>query len=209
MIVSEFEKLPILGILRGISKNSIVPLASAIVKSGLKTVEITMNTENAPQLIKEMVLVSDGRLAVGAGTVLGLIDLENALNAGASFIVMPVIQKDVMEYCVNNNIPVFPGALTPNEIFQAWEMGATMVKVFPAKVFGPAYFKEVKAPLNNLKLMATGGVSTDNLQSYFHNGANAISFGSGIFKPEWIADEAFQKIEDEIVKLIQAYNRLK
>ena len=81
-------------------------------------------------------------------------DLKIALKSGATFIVMPVLIKDVLKYCVKNKIPVFPGALTPGEIYQAWDAGSTMVKVFPAKFFGPEYFREIKGPFNNIQLLA-------------------------------------------------------
>jgi 2-dehydro-3-deoxyphosphogluconate aldolase/(4S)-4-hydroxy-2-oxoglutarate aldolase len=150
MNIQEFEKLPVMGILRGIRYEMVEPLVECIVTSGLKTVEITMNTEGADVLIKKMVSAAKGRLVIGAGTVTTMIDLEKALNAGATFIVMPVTLDLIVKYCVINKIPVFPGALTPNEIYYAWQLGATMVKVFPAKAFGVSYFKEVKAPLDKI-----------------------------------------------------------
>ena len=99
-----------------------------------------MNTAAASSLIRQMVKASDGRLVVGAGTVLTMGDLYSALDAGATFIVLPVLVPDVVEYCAKNSIPVFPGALTPQEISNAWRAGATMVQVFPAGLFGPKYF---------------------------------------------------------------------
>ncbi|MBS1112126.1 MAG: 2-dehydro-3-deoxyphosphogluconate aldolase, partial [Nitrospirae bacterium] len=137
MEVNRFRELPILGILRGITSESVKPLTETVVSSGLKTIEITMNTPDAPALIRQMSDAAGDRLTIGAGTVLSLKVLHSALDAGATFIVMPVLVPDVMEYCVKNSIPVFPGALTPQEIYNAWNAGATMVKVFPAKFFGP------------------------------------------------------------------------
>ena len=134
MDLSLFNKLPILGILRGITSDSIEPLTETAVSSGLYAIEITMNTPDAPGLISQMAKTADGRLAVGAGTVLTMDDLRSALDAGATFIVMPALIADVMDYCVKNSIPVFPGALTPQEIYNAWNAGATMVKVFPDPV---------------------------------------------------------------------------
>ena len=205
MNIKEFEELPVLGILRGITYDMISPLVKCAISSGLKSIEITMNTENAPELIKQTKKEANGLLSVGAGTVLTLEEMEQALTAGASFIVMPVIVEDIVVYCTANNIPVFPGALTANEIYYAWKLGATMVKVFPAKAFGPGYFKEIKAPLDNIKLMATGGVSADNVNEYIKNGANALSFGASIFKKNWLENAEYDKIEAEIKKLINNY----
>ncbi|MCX5679928.1 MAG: bifunctional 4-hydroxy-2-oxoglutarate aldolase/2-dehydro-3-deoxy-phosphogluconate aldolase, partial [Candidatus Omnitrophica bacterium] len=127
MDLKRFAKRPVMGIVRGISCNDIEPLVEAVVSAGLETMEITMNTPQAPGLIKKAVKVSGGRLAIGAGTVLGMEDLKAALTAGATFIVTPVLISDVTAYCVKNKIPVFPGALTPSEIYTAWNAGATMV----------------------------------------------------------------------------------
>ncbi|MFC2136684.1 bifunctional 4-hydroxy-2-oxoglutarate aldolase/2-dehydro-3-deoxy-phosphogluconate aldolase [Bacteroidota bacterium] len=202
----EFYKLPILGILRGIEKHMIKPIVDVCISSGLKAIEITMNTENAPELIKNMVKYSNGQIIVGAGTVLSMCDLEKAINSGAKFIVMPTIIEDVILFCVKNNIPVFPGALTPNEILKAWKMGASMVKVFPSSMFGPKYFKEIKSPLNKIKLMVCGGVNTDTISEYFLNGASAAAFGASIFKTEWLQNNEYGMIEEKIKELIIAYN---
>ena len=104
---------------------------------------------------------------------------------------------------------MFPGALTPNEIYKAWNLGATMVKVFPANVFGPSYIKDVKAPLNNIELLVCGGVSTSTIAEFFENGASAAAFGASIFKREWIENKRFDAIKNEISSLINAYNKYK
>lgn len=200
--VSEFKKLPILGILRGITSDVFEPLIETIESSGLKTIEITMNTKAAPQLIRKAVALSKKRLTIGAGTVLDMKSLKSALDAGATFIVMPVLIKDVLAYCVKNKIPVFPGALTPQEIYTAWQSGATMVKVFPSNFFGPGYFKEIKGPFNDIELLACGGVTPENMKAYFSSGASAISFGASVFKPDWLAKKDFVSIGQSIKKYI-------
>lgn len=206
MKISEFKKLPILGILRGIDFDVLEPLITTIESSGLKTIEITMNTKGAPQLIRKAVAFSKKRLTIGAGTVLDMKDLKSALDAGATFIVMPVLVRDVLEYCVKNKIPVFPGALTPQEIYAAWRAGATMVKVFPSNFFGPGYFKEIKGPFNDVELLACGGVTPENMKSYFSSGASAVSFGASVFKPDWLAKKDFHAIGESIKPyIVQAY----
>ncbi|MCP4716338.1 MAG: bifunctional 4-hydroxy-2-oxoglutarate aldolase/2-dehydro-3-deoxy-phosphogluconate aldolase, partial [Deltaproteobacteria bacterium] len=125
MDLNLFTKLPLMGILRGITIETIEPLAETIISSGLQTIEVTMNTANAPALIKELCRASRGHFTVGAGTVLNLQELHAALNSGATFIVMPTLVTDVTAQCVRDQIPVFPGALTPQEIHNAWSAGAT------------------------------------------------------------------------------------
>jgi len=205
MNVKEFKKKPILGILRGIEKDIIEPLIETVIDSGLRTLEITMNTKSAPELIKKTKQVSNGRLIVGAGTVLTMNDLKLALKSGASFIVTPVLVKDVVKYCVKNKIPVFPGALTPQEIYQAWDAKATMVKVFPAKFFGPEYFREIKGPFEKIELLACGGVTPENLKDYFASGASAVSFGTSVFRKDWLAAQDFKSIGEAIKRFMEAW----
>ncbi len=205
MDVVKFKQLPIIGILRGIEPGILEPLIAAIEIAGLKTIEITMNTANAAGLIRQAAGLSKGRLALGAGTVLNMDDLKSALDSGATFIVMPVFIKEVVEYCVVNRIPVFPGALSPGEAYTAWSAGATMVKVFPAGLFGAAYFKELKGPFNDMELLACGGVTRENMKAYFTNGASAVSFGASVFKKEWLAVKDFSNVSQSIQKYIQEF----
>lgn len=203
MDINKFREIPIIGILRGVQEKTIEPLTESIISSGLKTVEITMNTPHAAKLIQKMAKVARNRLTIGAGTVLTREDLHAALDAGATFIVLPVLVEEIVEYCVQKTIPVFPGALTPQEIYNAWRVGATMVKVFPAKFFGPEYFKELKGPFPEIELLACGGVTPENIRSFFSCGASAVAFGAGIFKPEWLANREFSRIEQEIKTLVR------
>lgn len=205
MDVASFKKKPILGILRGVKADCMEPLVETVISSGLEAIEITMNTASAPELIRKAKQVSLNRLTIGAGTVLSINSLKLALESGATFIVTPVLVKDVVEYCVKSKIPVFPGALTPLEIYRAWQAGATMVKVFPAKLFGPEYFREIKGPFNDIELLACSGVTPQNMQEYFASGASAVSFGASVFKKEWLAAKDFKAIGQAVKKYIDAW----
>ncbi len=204
MDIPRFKKLPIMAILRGIEAGSIEPLFEAILQAGLNAIEITMNTPGAASIIKKAVRAAGSNASIGAGTVLSLKDMYSALDAGATFIVSPCLIKDVASYCLKNSIPIFPGALTPEEVYIASESGAAMVKVFPAKCFGPAYFKELKGPYNNIDLLACGGVTAENIKSYLNSGASAAAFGSSIFKKEWLGQGDFKSISARITRLIRA-----
>jgi 2-dehydro-3-deoxyphosphogluconate aldolase/(4S)-4-hydroxy-2-oxoglutarate aldolase len=206
--IARFKKKPILGILRGIEKSSVEALVEAVISAGLETIEITMNTESAPEIIKKAKQVCRNRLTLGAGTVLTMDSLKLALDSGATFIVTPVLIDDVVEYCKKSKIPVFPGAFTPSEIYQAWATGATMVKVFPAKFLGPEYFREIKGPFKEIELLACSGVTPQNLKDYFSSGASAISFGASVFKKEWLEKKDFASISGAIKKYIDAWNEV-
>ena len=198
MDLDRFKQLPIMGILRGIEARIIDPLVETVISAGLQTIEITMNTPRASDLIHRMVCTAKGRLTIGAGTVLNINECHEAIDAGATFIVLPTLIEDVVQFCTKNNIPVFPGALTPQEIFNAWRAGASMVKLFPAKFFGPSYIKEIKAPFQDVQLMACGGVTLDNVQEFFENGASAVSFGASVFRKEWLQNNSFSQIKSMI-----------
>jgi 2-dehydro-3-deoxyphosphogluconate aldolase / (4S)-4-hydroxy-2-oxoglutarate aldolase len=205
MDVARFKRLPVMGIMRGVKLDEISPLVETVIDSGLETIEITMNTKDAASVIKQAVKAAGSRLMVGAGTVLSMESLMSALDAGASFIVMPSLVADVTAYCRKYKIPAFPGALTPQEILNAWQAGATMVKVFPAKFFGPDYFKEIKGPFNEVELLACSGVNPDNLKAYFSSGASAVSFGASVFKREWLDKKDLSSIGKSIKQYLAEF----
>ena len=202
MDINRFRRLPLLGILRGIRAEMVEPLVETIVSSGLQTIEVTMNTEDAPGLIQRMVETARGRLAIGAGTVLSMEALHSALDSGATFIVMPILIPGIVEHCAANSIPVFPGALTPREIYEAWTAGATMVKVFPSGFFGPRYFNEIKGPFAEIELLACGGVNTDTIAEFFSCQASAAAFGGSVFRKDWLEQGNFSSIRASIEALI-------
>lgn len=204
MDITKFKKLPVMGILRSISNSYLEQLIEAVIEAGLQTIEITLNTDNAVGLISDAVKISKGRITIGAGTVLNKEALKKVVDAGATFAVTPVLIDEVADYCRDNKVPHFPGALTPTEIYRAWDAGAVMVKVFPASVFGPPYFKAVKGPLNDIQLMAVGGVTAENAGQYFQNGASAAAFGGSIFKNEWIEKKDFSSIKSSVKKFVTA-----
>jgi 2-dehydro-3-deoxyphosphogluconate aldolase/(4S)-4-hydroxy-2-oxoglutarate aldolase len=206
MDIQRFRQLPVLGIIRSAGDLEMEPLVETIVSSGLETIEIAMNSLGAASLIRRAVKASAGRLMIGAGTVLSLDILKEALDAGATFMVMPTLVDDVVDYCEKNVIPVFPGAFTPQEVYNAWNAGATMVKVFPSAMLGPAYIKELKAPFDKIELLACGGVTPENIKSYFTSGASAVAFGASVFRKEWLDKRDFGSIQRSIKNLIDSLN---
>ncbi|MCG2710936.1 MAG: bifunctional 4-hydroxy-2-oxoglutarate aldolase/2-dehydro-3-deoxy-phosphogluconate aldolase [Candidatus Omnitrophica bacterium] len=207
--MKRFKEMPLMGILRGVKLPILERLTETIVLSGMNTVEITMNTPDAGSLIKKMSKLAGKRLNIGAGTVLTMADLETALHAGASFIVSPCCIPEIMRYCKQNNIPVFPGALTPQEIHSAWSQGAAMVKVFPASFFGPKYIRELLGPFNDMLLMAVGGVRLENITEYFTCGAQAVAVGSSVFDLKQIHAGDFQSIKDSLLTLIKKVKQVR
>lgn len=175
------ERITIIGIMRHISSVDLAPVLEQYVNAGLQDVEITMNSRDAINMIRYAAEHYGNRLRIGAGTVCSLEQLNMALEAGASFIVTPVVQLPVISTCAKQNIPVYPGALTPTEIHTAWEAGATMVKVFPAGNVGPSFIRDVKASLNTVKLLPTGGIQLSQIEAYIDAGADGVGIGSPLF----------------------------
>lgn len=196
-----------MGILRNVPAEAIVDTVSVASSAGLRTVEIALNTPDAFKQIKQVAKNFSKNMFIGAGTVLDKESAKKAIDLGASFIVMPVVVKEVIKYCNKNNIPVFPGALTPQEIYTAWQTGATMVKVFPSGIFGPRYLRTIKGPFNNIELMAVGGINAQNVREYFNSGASAVAFGESIFNLQLIKERKFKKIKQNIKELITSVKK--
>ena len=199
------DDLPLLAILRGVKEENLPPLVEIFIRTGICFLEITMNTPGASGLIQKIKLLSKDKIKIGAGTVLNANDLDEALAAGAEFIVSPSVIEDVINKCITKKIPVIPGALTPTEVHKAWNMGSAMIKLFPASSFGPSYIKALKGPFESIKLMAVGGVDEHNIGAYISSGADAIGFGGSILKNVWLKGEQYQIIEDKITTLVSAY----
>jgi 2-dehydro-3-deoxyphosphogluconate aldolase/(4S)-4-hydroxy-2-oxoglutarate aldolase len=176
-----FNKMPIVGIIRGLSVAEIDFVLPIYMEAGFTTIEITLNTPEALSVIGSLANQYNGELNVGAGTVCTLDDLAAAVNAGANFVVTPIFKAEVVKKCVSMEVPIFPGAFSPTEIYEAWELGASMVKLYPASVVGPAYVSAVLAPLNKVKLMPTGGIHLSNMLAFMKAGATSLGIGSELF----------------------------
>ena len=195
--LTDFEKEPVLGILRGVEEKSLNGILVAAFTGGLRYLEITLNTPNAHLLISQASKEFPD-VCIGAGTVLSVDSAIKSVKAGARFIVAPNLNDEVAEFCVAENIPYFPGALTPTEIEKAWRSGATMVKVFPASQMGPDYFKTLKGPFDFIKLMAVGGISPENITDYLSAGASALAFGGSIFSLSRMRNQNYSAIKKDI-----------
>ncbi len=200
-----FQEVPLIGILRGFAMHQIEPLISAAVHGGLQNLEITMNSPDAAGLIRLAVECAKGALNIGAGTVTSRCLLDEALGAGASFIVTPTLTVDVLDQCVRLRTPVFPGALSPTEIACAWDHGATMVKIFPAELYGPAYIRAIKAPLPRIKLLPTGGVDLKTLPEFMRAGADGAGIGNPLFDRKRIEADDWHWVESQCRAFAEAW----
>jgi 2-dehydro-3-deoxyphosphogluconate aldolase/(4S)-4-hydroxy-2-oxoglutarate aldolase len=202
-----FQELPIVGILRGFTPAQTTEVVRAAIRGGLRNIEITMNTPDAARQIREAATIAEGKLNIGAGTVINLELLDQALAAGASFIVTPTVEPKVVVECLNRKIPVFPGALSPTEIVRAWELGAMMVKVFPAESVGPGYIRALKAPLPHIKLLPTGGVDLTTMREFVKAGADGFGIGSPLFDRQRVQSRDWTWVEAQCREFMETYRQ--
>lgn len=180
------------------------PLAKALVEGGLPCAEVTFRTAAAEESIRIMATEYPD-MFVGAGTVLTIEQVDRAVAAGAKFIVSPGFDPEIVDYCLEKEIPVFPGCITPSEAAQAVKRGLKVVKFFPAEQFGGvATIKAMAAPYVGLKFMPTGGVSAKNLESYLSCDKIIACGGSWMVKGDLVKAGKFDEIKnltEEAVKL--------
>src|SRR6266516_4483229 len=184
----------IVAVVRVSQNDQLVEVAQALADGGVTVVEITMSVPNALDVLRQVRQALGDRLLLGAGTVLDPETARAVLLAGAEFIVAPTLNLDVIRLCRRYDKVVMPGAFTPTEILAAWEAGADVIKVFPAEVLGPAFFKAVRAPLPQVRLMPTGGVDLSTAADFLKAGACCLGIGSQLVEPRAVASGDFQRI---------------
>ncbi|WP_168193878.1 bifunctional 4-hydroxy-2-oxoglutarate aldolase/2-dehydro-3-deoxy-phosphogluconate aldolase [Lysinibacillus sp. SGAir0095] len=196
---SKLQDIQLIPVLRKVPYTLCQELVKALKVGGIKAVEITMDSENAAELIQEAKRQNAGELLVGAGTVLTIEDCEKAMDAGAEFIVSPSLNLDVVRMCIEKNIPVIPGVFTPTEMQTAFSAGAEIIKLFPASSLGTKFIKDVKGPLSHIQIMTTGGINIDTAKSYLDAGAQIVGAGSDLVKKEWLQSENWEAITNEAI----------
>jgi 2-dehydro-3-deoxyphosphogluconate aldolase/(4S)-4-hydroxy-2-oxoglutarate aldolase len=179
----------------------------AVYAGGISAMEITMTVPNAIHLIEKMTEQLDSSIIIGVGTVMDASMAEDAIKAGAKYVVSPVFKKEIVDMAHKYDVPVMPGCFTPTEIQAAYEYGADIVKVFPADVLGMAFFKAILAPMPHLKLMPTGGVSLTNAGEWLKAGACAVGLGSALLDKEAIKNENYGKLTDNARQIMESINR--
>jgi 2-dehydro-3-deoxyphosphogluconate aldolase/(4S)-4-hydroxy-2-oxoglutarate aldolase len=177
----------VVAVVRLRSSEHLLKVAEAVEAGGIGAIEFTMTTPGAIDTLAEATASMGDRVVLGAGTVLDGATARAAILAGARFIVAPTLSRETIETCRRYGVVVIPGAYTPTEILTAWEWGADLVKVFPATGLGPRYFKDVLAPLPQVRLVPTGGVDLETAGPFIAAGAAAVAVGSNLVDPKLVA----------------------
>src|SRR5437588_7364557 len=196
----------IVAVVRSPDSQQLVEVARALADGGVSVVEITMSVPNALDVLRQVRQALGDRLLLGAGTVLDPETARAVLLAGAEYIVAPTVNLDVIRLCQRYDKLVMPGAFTPTEILSAWESGADIVKVFPAEVVGPAFFKALRAPLPQIRLMPTGGVDLGTAAAFLKAGACCLGVGGQLVEPKAVAERDFGRIRElarQFVTIVQ------
>lgn len=203
-LLSLLKKEKIVAIIRGIPNGSVEETATALAAGGISFLEVTLNTDGALNMIYELKGRFGDRLRIGAGTVLDLEMVKEAVQAGAEYIVSPNLDEEVLAYGLEQGLDVWPGTLTPTEIVRAYRLGASAVKVFPIGSMGMKFIKDIRGPLNHIPMMVTGGVNLDNIKEALGYGAVAVGLGGNLVNNSLIEKGDFE----QITRLASAYSKL-
>ena len=200
----------VIAVIRAPSKDILIDIAQALMAGGIPAIEVTMSTPNAIAGIEMLAGKFGDKCVVGVGTVLDAATARDAITAGAQFVVSPMFHEEIVENTRRLNKISIPGAFTPTEIMRAWTAGADVVKVFPSTALGPGYFKDILAPLPQLKLTPTGGVDVKNAGEWIKAGAVFLGAGSALVskdamvKKDWANITANAKAFVDAVKAARA-----
>jgi len=192
--IQEILARKVVAVVRLDDYNRAVDVARALVAGGVTVLEFTLTGRGAIEAISATRKALGDAVCVGVGTVLKPKDAEAAIGAGAEFAVTPAIRREVIATCVKRQTLILCGGFSPTELLEAYELGAELVKVFPAQLGGPKFIKDVLAPMPFLKLVPTGGVSPENARDYLSAGAVAVGMGGNLVSNRLVAAEAFDQI---------------
>ena len=202
----------VVAIVRGFAPDVCLKLADSYRQGGIRLVEVTFN-QKAPETWKDTAsairaIRSEfaGQMRVGAGTVLTEEQLSICEDAGGEYIVTPNVKPALIRSAVERGLVAMPGALTPSEAVDAWEAGASFVKLFPAGALGPDYVKAVRAPLSHIPFLAVGGVSALNAAAFMRAGCVGVGVGGNLTNKEWIEAGAWDRIAAAARELVESVN---
>lgn len=203
-VLQRIEDCGVIAVLRGVEPATVEDVAAAVIDGGVDVLEITAESDDAMAMIETVSERFADEATVGVGTVLDDTTARLAHRAGAAFVVTPTFDRGVVETCNRYGVPVAPGVFTPTEAQRAYEAGADLVKLFPAKTGGPGHLSALKGPLPQLDIVPTGGVGPSNAGDYVEAGAMAVGAGGAILDLEAVERGDFDAIEENARELVAA-----
>lgn len=211
-VIQNVLEKKIIAIIRGMEPEICVKLAEAFYAGGINMIEVTFNQAKPDEFYKTAEAIRairekfQGKVLVGAGTVITLEQLQMAADAGAQYIISPSVDVEIIKKTVDLGLVSMPGAMTPSEIVTAYNAGASFVKVFPIGDLGASYLKALKAPLSHIPLLAVGGVNPDNIADFMKAGAVGAGVGGNLTNKNWIAAGQYDKITEVAAALVKNAN---
>lgn len=209
-IVDHLTTNGIVAIIRtAVAAEDVLRIVDALAEGGVRSIEITMMTTNALDCIEAASnKFAESDVLMGVGSVLDSDTAERAIGVGAQYIVSPVTSEGVINTAHDHDKAVLPGAFTPTEIFRARELGGDLIKVFPANFGGLEYVKAIRAPLPQIPLFPTGGVTLENLEDFFRAGVAGVGLGNGLIPPDLVAARDFKGLAAHAARFVDAFAAL-
>lgn len=198
----------IVSIIRGIDESYIENTVKALYNGGIRNVEITFDTPGAARMIENVKNLFGEKMLVGAGTILDAETARIAILSGADFVLSPSLSTGVIEMCSRYGKLAVPGVLTPTEIVTAWQAGAQLVKLFPARAFGSAYIKDIKAPLKQIEVMAVGGINVANAAEFIRSGAMSVGVGSELVNRKIVYEGNYDLLTKNSAQIVESVKRV-
>lgn len=193
----------VVAVIRLADAKKLQKVIEAIAKGGVRAIEITMTVSNAVEMIREMARAPSADILLGAGTVTDRQTAAKVIEAGAKFVVGPILDLQIIKECHERDTVVIPGCYTPTEIFTAWNAGADIVKIFPATSLGPGFVKDLRGPFPDIRVMPTGGVSIDNVGEWIKAGAVAVGVGSDLLDKKAIEAGQFDTLTERARRMVE------
>jgi 2-dehydro-3-deoxyphosphogluconate aldolase / (4S)-4-hydroxy-2-oxoglutarate aldolase len=206
-VTQAIEAMGVVAVIRMKDPAKLRAVVDALAEGGVRALEVTMTVPRAVDLIRELAPTLPAGFLFGAGTVIDVATAKAVIDAGARFVVSPVFRPDVIRACHERDVPAMPGCFSPTEILSAHDAGADIVKVFPATMLGPQFLKDVRAPLPQVKLMPTGGVTLDNAGDWIRAGAVAVGVGSALVDVKAIDAGQFDVITANARRVVESVKR--
>ena len=202
-VLEKVKELGLLAVIRGPSLELTIKMVEALIAGGVVGIEITYSTPNAEEVVRTLSQKFGSSIVLGMGTLTKLEQALSAKVAGASFLVSPICEENLVKSMVASELLTMAGAFTPTEVFQAYRLGTDVVKIFPGSLGGPAYVKALKGPFPYIPMMPTGGVNAGNMTEWFSTGVVAVGAGSELCPPQLARDGKFDEISKRASEFMQ------
>jgi 2-dehydro-3-deoxyphosphogluconate aldolase/(4S)-4-hydroxy-2-oxoglutarate aldolase len=194
----------VVAIIRADSSEQLIDASRALLDGGISAIEITLTTPNALKVIADVCRTFGDQVLAGVGSVLDARTAREAIEAGAEYVITPVLKPEVIAFCNQQEKPVFAGSYTPTEAQTAFELGADFIKIFPADTLGPKYIAALRGPLPHLKIVPTGGVDATTAGDFIRAGCSAVAAGSSLVSRDILKNRDWTQLRNKAAQLVAA-----